>query len=394
VPGNRSGKPFALSKARKAPDPGPWSSGLPMVKMPASLPEVYSGREIARAAGVSRARVVPYLAPGETATIDGEYVAEREAVRLVRALRAVAPVPVTREAVPTAGPAPGDRPLFAAAESRRRPTGVPLVASSVLHATGFGVIVLLSTLGAFQPVLSRETTTATVTPVRLVFTAEPGPGGGGGGGGARQPLPPPKAKLRGTAHVSSPVPVRQPPPPVAPPKIPIEVPRPPLRAETLPPIIAPVVSVASDARDRVGVLNETPVETESRGPGSGGGVGTGTGVGVGEGDGSGIGPGSGGGVGGGPYRPGSGVEPPRILREVKPSYTEEARRAGVNGEVVLEIVVRRDGSVGDVRVLQRLGSGLDERAIDAVRQWRFDPARRQGVAVDVIVEVSVEFKLR
>jgi len=253
---------------------------------------------------------------------------------------------------------------------------------------------VLSTLGAFRPVLSRETTTATLTPVRLVFTAEPGPRGGGGGGGLRQPPPPPKARLNGTAHVSSPVPVRQPPPPAAPPKIAIEVPKPPLRAETLPPIIAPVVSVAGDMRDRIGVLSETPVESESRGPGAGGGVGTGTGVGVGEGSGSGIGPGSGGGYGGGPYRPGSGVEPPRILREVKPSYTEQARRAGVEGEVELEIVVRSDGSVGDVRVLQRLGSGLDERAIDAVRQWRFDPARRQGTPVDVVVEVSVEFKLR
>lgn len=362
-----------------------------MLKMPAALPEVYSGREIARAAGVSLALVTSHLASGETATVDAEYVSERAAVRLVRVLRADS-VLVAR--VSAVRPAPGDRPLFATAEHHRRPTGVPLVASSALHATAFGVIILLSTLGAFQPVLSRESTMATVTPVRLVFTAQPGPGGGGGGGGTRQPLPPPKAKLKGTAQVSSPVPVRQPPPPVAPPKIPIEVSRPPLRAETLPPIIAPVVSVASDARDRIGVLNETPVETESRGPGSGGGVGTGTGVGVGEGDGSGIGPGSGGGFGGGPYRPGSGIGPPRLLREVKPSYTEEARRAGVNGEVVLEIVVRRDGSVGDVRVLQRLGSGLDERAIDAVRQWRFDPARRQGVAVDVIVEVSVEFKLR
>jgi len=380
--------------ARKAPDRSLRSADLPMVKMPAAPPEVYSGREIARAAGVSAARVAAALASGETATIDGELVEERQAVRLVRALRAVEPVLAGAKPFSGAGVAAADRLLFAAAPGRRRATGVPLAASGALHAAAFGVIVVLSTLGAFRPVLSRESTTATVTPVRLVFTAEPGPGGGGGGGGLRQPLPPPKAKLKGTAHVSSPVPVRQPPPPAAPPKIPIEVPKPPLRAETLPPIIAPVVSVAGDSRDRLGVLNETPVESESRGPGAGGGVGTGTGVGVGEGNGSGIGPGSGGGYGGGPYRPGSGVEPPRIRREVKPSYTEEARRAGVEGEVVLEIVVRSDGSVADVRVLRRLGSGLDERAIDAVRQWRFDPALRQGTPVDVVVEVSVEFKLR
>jgi len=363
-----------------------------MVKMPAAPPEVYSGREIARAAGVSAGRVASLLA--EAATIDGEFAGEREAVWLVRALRAVEPVLASVEPPPSPDVTPAERRLFATAPGRRRATGIPLAASSALHVAAFGLFVVLSTLGAFRPVLSRETTTATLTPVRLVFTAEPGPRGGGGGGGLRQPPPPPKARLNGTAHVSSPVPVRQPPPPAAPPKIAIEVPKPPLRAETLPPIIAPVVSVAGDMRDRIGVLSETPVESESRGPGAGGGVGTGTGVGVGEGSGSGIGPGSGGGYGGGPYRPGSGVEPPRILREVKPSYTEQARRAGVEGEVELEIVVRSDGSVGDVRVLQRLGSGLDERAIDAVRQWRFDPARRQGTPVDVVVEVSVEFKLR
>ena len=55
--------------------------------------------------------------------------------------------------------------------------------------------------------------------------------------------------------------------------------------------------------------------------------------------------------------PGSGVEPPRLLREVRADYTDEARRANINGEVVLEIVVRRDGTVGDVRILQRLGVG-------------------------------------
>jgi TonB family protein len=60
----------------------------------------------------------------------------------------------------------------------------------------------------------------------------------------------------------------------------------------------------------------------------------------------------------------------------------------------MEIVVRRDGSVGDVKVLQPLGGGLDERAVQAVRQWRFAPAQKQGVPVDVLVEVAMEFKLR
>jgi protein TonB len=115
---------------------------------------------------------------------------------------------------------------------------------------------------------------------------------------------------------------------------------------------------------------------------------------VGSGSGSGVGQGEGGGTGGGPYRPGSGIEPPTLLREVKPDYTEEARRRGVEGDVVMEIVVRHDGSVGDVRIVQGLGAGLDARAVEAVRQWRFTPARRLGAPVDVIVEVAMEFKIR
>jgi TonB family protein len=162
----------------------------------------------------------------------------------------------------------------------------------------------------------------------------------------------------------------------------------------LPQVVAPVATVPADARDRAGVIADTAKDSDSRGPGSGTGAGSGQGTGVGEGNGSGIGPGSGGGTGGGPYRAGSGITAPSLVREVKPDYTEEARRRGVEGDVVLEIVVRADGGVGDVKVLHGLGSGLDQRAIESVRQWRFSPARRFGTPVDVLVEVAVEFKLR
>ena len=110
--------------------------------------------------------------------------------------------------------------------------------------------------------------------------------------------------------------------------------------------------------------------SNSQGSGAAGGAGTGAGTGIGEGSGPGIGEGTGGGTGGGPYRPGSGITPPSILQEVKPDYTDEARRRGLTGDVVLEIIVRSDGRVGNVRLLRGLGSGLDQRAIDAVRQWR------------------------
>jgi TonB family protein len=154
------------------------------------------------------------------------------------------------------------------------------------------------------------------------------------------------------------------------------------------------VTAPADAADRAGVVTETAATTPSNGSGVGGGTGTGRGTGSGPGSGAGIGDGSIAGTGGGPYRPGSGVTPPGLLREVKPIYTEDGRRRGVEGDVVMEVVVRSDGSVGAVRVLQGLGAGLDQRAIEAVRQWKFSPARRQGSPVDVLVEVAVEFRLR
>ena len=115
---------------------------------------------------------------------------------------------------------------------------------------------------------------------------------------------------------------------------------------------------------------------------------------MGAGSGDGLGAGTGGGTGGGVYQPGAGIDPPTLVREVRPTYTDDARRQRIEGDVILEIVVRSDGSVGNIKVRRSLGGGLDQRAIDAVRQWRFNPARRHGTPVDVAVEVAVEFKLR
>jgi periplasmic protein TonB len=275
---------------------------------------------------------------------------------------------------------------------QHRATGMPLALSSTLHVGMFAFAVFLTTVGLTP-------TAATAVNMRfdsmpLVFIALPGPGGGGGGGGLRQKTPPPKAEREGHRTISSPLPVRQPPKPVEAVPNPPEPKPEPLKAERLPMVVAPIIAMPADARSRSGILEQTTAENDSRGSGRGGGVGTGAGTGIGEGEGTGVGPGSGGGTGGGPYRPGSGIEPPKLLQEVKPVYTEDARLRHLEGEVVMEIVVRRDGSVGDLRIIRGLGGGLNDRAAQAVRQWRFSPARRQATPVDVIVEVSVEFKLR
>jgi protein TonB len=109
-----------------------------------------------------------------------------------------------------------------------------------------------------------------------------------------------------------------------------------------------------------------------------------------------LGPGYGGGTGGGAYRPGNGVTLPRVLREVRPNYTSDAMRAKVQGIVMLECIVKPDGSVGDVQVIRSLDStfGLDQEAIKAAKQWRFAPGTRLGEPVPVLISIELTFTLR
>lgn len=344
-----------------------------------SDPEVYSPREIALAAGVSELQVLDAL--GRIAGGRPPYLLHADAVRIGRALAKAGRAPFSA-ALPFSK---GERPLFAER----------LAWSGTVHAAIVAAVFVIATSNLTPRAATLKSDDHKADPMRLVFLTTPGPGGGGGGGGLQQRAAPPKALREGRHRISSPLPVRREPKPIAPVPAPQEpTPAPPLKAEQLPVVIAPIVAAPADARSRIGVLEQTTAENDSHGPGKGGGAGTGTGTGLGEGDGSGVGPGSGGGTGGGPYRPGSGIEAPRLLREIRADYTEDARQRGIAGDVVLEIVVRRDGSVGDIRILQGRPAGLNDRAVQAVRQWRFAPARRLGVPVDVIVEVSVEFKLR
>jgi len=131
----------------------------------------------------------------------------------------------------------------------------------------------------------------------------------------------------------------------------------------------------------------------SNGTGGNSGIGAGEGSGVGNGTGSGLGPGHGGGIGGGIYRVGGGVSAPRVLSDPDPEYSEEARQAKYQGTVILWVVIGADGRARDIRVSRALGMGLDQRAIDAVRNWRFAPAMKDGHPVAVQVNIEVNFRL-
>ena len=93
------------------------------------------------------------------------------------------------------------------------------------------------------------------------------------------------------------------------------------------------------------------------------------------------------------YRVGGEVTPPVVVSRVAPEYTETARRARVNGIVILEAVIDRQGNVVDTRVLKGLPMGLDRAATDAVSQWKFRPATRHGEPVDVYFILTVNFRV-
>src|SRR5579859_8194348 len=126
--------------------------------------------------------------------------------------------------------------------------------------------------------------------------------------------------------------------------------------------------------------------TPSNGVGVGGGIGSGSGGGVGSGHG-------GPGVGPGIFHVGDGVSAPRPIFTPEPEFSEEARKAKYQGVVVLNIVVGTDGRVHNPRVVRSLGMGLDEKAIEGVKTWKFDPSKKDGRAVAVEMNIEVAFNL-
>ncbi len=122
-------------------------------------------------------------------------------------------------------------------------------------------------------------------------------------------------------------------------------------------------------------------------------LGNGSGTGIGSGNGSGIGPGSGGNTGGGVMHIGGGVSMPVVLYQVEPEFSEEARKAKFSGKVTVYLWVGADGKPSHVQVVQGVGMGLDEKAVEAVRQYRFKPAMKDGKPVQVDLYVDVNFQI-
>jgi len=206
---------------------------------------------------------------------------------------------------------------------------------------------------------------------------------GGGGGGDHDPLPAPKARLPKPALEQ-----------IAPPAIVLRNEKPRLTAEPTV-VVPPQVHLAENHLINLGTPAPVvmPSAPPSNGTGSGGGIGSGSGGGIGAGQGAGVGAGRGGGIGGGVYHVGGGISAPQAISSPDPDYTEEARTAKKQGTCVLWLVVDSTGRPRDVRVVRGLGFGLDAKALQAVQQWRFQPAMKDGKPVDVQISVEVEFHL-
>jgi len=94
------------------------------------------------------------------------------------------------------------------------------------------------------------------------------------------------------------------------------------------------------------------------------------------------------------YTPGrNGVTIPRAIKQTPPEYSDEARRKKLEGTVLLSLVVTANGDTTDIKVTRALGSGLDEKALEAVSQWKFEPATKDGKPVAVKIAVEVSFHL-
>lgn len=137
--------------------------------------------------------------------------------------------------------------------------------------------------------------------------------------------------------------------------------------------------------------------TPSNGTGSGGGIGNtegnggaGSGSGVGAGDGEG---GAGGAVRGSVYRMGDGITAPVLISKVDPEYSEDARKEHREGTVLVAAEIDTTGHAFNMHVLRGLGFGLDEEAMDALKQWKFTPAKKDGKPVAVEIQVGVTFRL-
>jgi periplasmic protein TonB len=251
------------------------------------------------------------------------------------------------------------------------------------------VVLVLIIVPLLPEIMAPQTTRAysvQVTPIDISpyvakLPAGPKKAGGGGGGGEHNPVPASVGKLPKFDFS------RFTPPAVKPPTNP--------RLAMTPTVLGPPdMHLPSPNMPNWGdPLSK--IVTDSSGPGGGGGIGSGQGGGVGSGGGGGVGPGYQWGTGGGfPHAGQNGFGEPTCVYCPTPEFSDEAVKAKYQGTVLVQAVVTADGRATEIHIAKGLGLGLDEKAIDAVRKWRFKPAAGpDGRPTAVICFIEVTFHL-
>lgn len=264
---------------------------------------------------------------------------------------------------------------------RKQSTGI----SMAVHGLVLAVVVMLSIMGAKvvkTPVQQVTLVAPDISDYMPLSSKKNDKVGGGGGGGDHDKLEAPKGKLPKFAMEQ-----------ITPPAVVIRNEHPKLAVEPTV-VVPPQIRLPQNAALNLGdPRSALAAGMPSNGTGMGGGIGSGSGGGIGSGTGPGVGPGRGGGIGGGVFRVGGGVSAPRVLENPSPDYSEEARKAKYQGTVVLWLIVDASGRPRDVKVARSLGMGLDQKAIEAVRLWKFQPAMKDGTPVAVQINVEVNFHL-
>jgi TonB family protein len=258
--------------------------------------------------------------------------------------------------------------------------------SVVIHAGMVAALIAASVIGARQVTKEEHQSVTLQTPdiseYMPLSQKKNDTLAGGGGGGDHSKIAPPKGRLPKFAMEQ-----------VTPPAMVVRNENPKLAVE--PTVVMPpqVVMNHGNMPNLGDLKSPIPAGPMSNGTGTGAGIGSGSGGGIGSGTGGGVGEGRGGGMGGGVFRVGGGVSAPRAIDTPDPEYSEEARKAKYQGTVVLWLIVDSTGHPKDIKISRSLGMGLDQKAIEAVRKWKFEPAMKDGRPVAVQINVEVNFHL-